>query len=174
MSRISFANLLAAACVAALILSWSHQALAWQVIRGSNGKDVQAMLGMTVVDGVNAVLIVDFVAKFECNPVVTLLEYRGRPLGAPITRTAQRSAKKMTISAGRVSASFYPWLIEYANGSELVCNEADCNPVLEAIVLGHYPIRVNNGFGRTLEFPVGKDRTAIREAQQMCVSSLSN
>ena len=163
-----------AALLAALVFFWSPQAFAWQVMRGSNGKDVQAILGMTVVDGANAAVIVDFIAKFECNPLLTLLEYRGQPLGTPLTTTAQRGSRKITISAGDFSASFYPWLIEYTNGSEMVCNEAVCGPVLEAMILGHSPIRVDNGFGRVLEFPKIRDTSAIRRAQEMCVASLSN
>lgn len=126
---------------------------------------------MTVVDGANAAVIVDFIAKYECNPMLTFLEYRGQPLGTPITKTAQRSSRKKTMSAGSVSASFFPLVIEYSNGSEFVCNEAVCSPVLEALVQGHYPIRIDTGFGRILEFPMSKDATVIRRAQSMCVST---
>jgi hypothetical protein len=160
------------ALLGALLIMLSQQAFAWQIMRGSNGNDVQAILGMTVVDGANAAVIIDFIAKFECNPMLTFLEYRGQPLGTPITKTAQRGSRKMTISAGNVSASFFPWVIEYTNGSEMVCNEPVCSPVLEAIVQGHNPIQIDTGLGRALQFPIIKDATAIRRAQLMCISTL--
>jgi hypothetical protein len=153
-----------------LLVGGVTSANAWQVIRHANGSDVEAMLSMTVGDGRSITLIVDFVKSFQCNPVISLMEMRGTTLGPALSNSARRGSQEFEIQAGSVSARFYPWIVDYQNGSESVCNESQCGPVLTAMSAGQVPIRVFAGTKGAFEFPASSDAALIRRAKARCIS----